>query len=186
MSPENLFLCHAFLTGFYFIFVYDILRVFRRVIPHNRFFLSLEDLGFWIYCATCVFLLMYRESNGTIRWFAVLGAMCGMLLYKKLFSSVFVKYMTFFLKRILKLWIRLLQILLKPAAAVCSAFIRRGRALARKRAVRQLKREQLKGKGQKKALTLHGKILKINLKGSVGHGSSEGQKDGKKTEGRIS
>lgn len=35
---------------------------------------------------------MYYESNGSLRWFAILGAMTGMFFYKKCISSLFVKY----------------------------------------------------------------------------------------------
>lgn len=92
MENENIFLLHALLMGIFITFVYDILRIFRRVIPHKAFFVSLEDLCFWIFCGAEVFLLMHRESNGTLRWFAVLGALAGMLLYKKLIGRFFVKY----------------------------------------------------------------------------------------------
>lgn len=176
MSPENLFLCHAFLAGFYFFFLYDILRVLRRVIPHNGFFLSLEDLCFWLYCAVYVFLLMYRESNGTIRWFAVFGAMCGMLFYKKLFSAVFVKYMTRLLKSILSFVGRGLRFLLKPVYRVACRISRRGRMLVQKRLVRRLKEEQVADPGSKKALTLFTKMLRMNVKGSDVHGSRKKQK----------
>ena len=73
---------HAFLMGVFITFVYDILRIFRRVIPHAGFFVSLEDIVFWIYCGTEVFLLMYHEGDGSLRWFAIVGALAGMLLYK--------------------------------------------------------------------------------------------------------
>ena len=91
MAAENEFMLYALLMGIFITFIYDILRIFRRVIPHNGFFVSLEDLFFWIYCAMEVFLLMYHESNGTLRWFAVLGAVAGMFAYKKLISPFFVK-----------------------------------------------------------------------------------------------
>lgn len=97
MANENTFLLHALLMGIFITFVYDGLRILRRVIPHNSFFVSLEDLGFWIYCGAEVFLLMYHESNGTLRWFAVMGALAGMLFYKKLISPFFVKYVSLLL-----------------------------------------------------------------------------------------
>lgn len=37
---------------------------------------------------------MYHESNGNLRWFAILGAMAGMFFYKKCISSLFVKYVS--------------------------------------------------------------------------------------------
>ena len=82
MAGENEFLLHALLMGIFITFIYDLLRIFRRVIPHNGFFVSMEDLAFWIYCGGEVFLMMYHEGNGSLRWFAVLGALSGMVLQK--------------------------------------------------------------------------------------------------------
>ncbi|MDE6168338.1 MAG: spore cortex biosynthesis protein YabQ, partial [Acetatifactor sp.] len=48
MASENEFLLHALLMGIFITFVYDLLRIFRRVVPHKAFFVSLEDLAFWI------------------------------------------------------------------------------------------------------------------------------------------
>ena len=88
MVDENVFLLHSLLMGIFITFVYDLLRIFRRVAPHGHFLVSLEDLAFWVYCGGEVFLLMYRESNGTLRWFAVLGALAGMFFYKKTVSPL--------------------------------------------------------------------------------------------------
>lgn len=101
MASENEFLLHALLMGIFITFVYDILRILRRVIPHNGLLVSLEDLGFWIYCAEKVFLMMYHESDGNLRWFAVIGALAGMFLYKKLVSPWFVKYVSLGLEKVL-------------------------------------------------------------------------------------
>lgn len=74
---ENVFLLHSFLLGVGITFLYDILRILRRVFAHSTSMVSLEDLAFWIYCAGKVFLLMFHESNGNLRWFAVLGGIGG-------------------------------------------------------------------------------------------------------------
>lgn len=114
MGNENVFLLHALLLGIFITFVYDLLRIFRRVVPHAAFFVSLEDIAFWIYCGAEVFLLMYHESDGSLRWFAVIGAMAGMFLYKKLISGLFVKYVSLALGKILEVLGKMLKILGKP------------------------------------------------------------------------
>ncbi len=114
MASENEFLLHALLMGIFITFIYDILRIFRRVIPHNNFFVSLEDMGFWIYCGAEVFLLMYHESNGSLRWFAILGALTGMFLYKKLLSGLFVKYCSLVLCKIVRYTGKALGWIFKP------------------------------------------------------------------------
>lgn len=117
MENENVFLLYALLMGIFITFVYDILRIFRRVVPHGNLLISLEDIGFWIYCAAKVFMLMYHESNGTLRWFAVLGALVGMLAYKKLVSPFFVKYTSLVLKKLFGILEKFGKFVCKPLSA---------------------------------------------------------------------
>ncbi|MDR0949599.1 MAG: spore cortex biosynthesis protein YabQ [Lachnospiraceae bacterium] len=100
MVDENVFLLHALCLGLVFVFVYDILVILRKVIKHYRFWIAIQDLAFWIFCAVAVFLLMHHESSGTLRWFAILGALVGMILYKKTLSRPFVKYVSMGLMKI--------------------------------------------------------------------------------------
>ncbi len=154
MATENEFLLHALLTGIFITFVYDVIRIFRRVVPHNSFFVSLEDLGFWIYCGGTVFLLMYHESNGELRWFAVFGAVTGMLFYRKLFSPPFVKYVSLILSKILEGLGKILRWLLRPFHLILRKI---GRGIHRfGRRIR---------KAIKIRLTYLLKMLKIGLKG---------------------
>ena len=118
MVDENVFLVHAFFMGIYITFVYDLLRILRRVVPHNHFAVSVEDLGFWVYCAGKVFLLMHHESDGTLRWFAVLGALVGMLLYRKTAGALFVKYMSLILITIRDLLKKICKIFCRPFGVV--------------------------------------------------------------------
>ena len=153
MASEYEFLLHALLMGIFITFVYDLLRIFRRVIPHRAFFVSLEDLAFWIYCGAEVFLLMYHESNGTLRWFAVTGALAGIFSYKKLVSPYFVKYISLALRRVLEGMLRPVRFVGKMTG---SAARRAGRGLgfAAGRIRRRIKLR----------LTNFVKLLKINLK----------------------
>lgn len=111
---ENLFLLYSLGMGVFITFVYDILRIWRRICAHNNFFISLEDIVFWIFCAISVFYLMHTQSNGTLRWFAVLGALTGMLLYKKTVSPFFVKWVSFILKTVLKFLQKILKVIGRP------------------------------------------------------------------------
>ena len=160
MAGENEFLLHALFMGIFITFIYDLLRIFRKVVPHRGFFVSAEDLLFWIYCAEEVFLLMYHESDGTLRWFAVLGALTGMFLYRKLVSPFFVKYVSMALNSMLKLLGRVLRFLSKPLKILCrrtgTAMGRAGRKVGRR--LRQLRRI-LKNK-----LTYFLKKLKMTIK----------------------
>lgn len=98
LSQESVFLLHTFRLGVWSAFLYDVLRVWRRLSPRGIFRVSFEDLVFWGYFGISAFLLMYRENNGSLRWYAVLGVMLGTLAYLKLVSPYFVKYLVRLLK----------------------------------------------------------------------------------------
>lgn len=125
MSTEMVFLSHALWMGVLITFIYDVLVIWRRIVPHKPLWEALEDLGFWVFCAVYVFMWLYRESNGMLRWYAVAGALLGMLCYKKIASDCFVKYMVRILEKVLAcLWKILytvtapVRILRRKAAAV--------------------------------------------------------------------
>jgi spore cortex biosynthesis protein YabQ len=115
MSDENIFLFYAIYMGVYITFIYDIIRVFRRVFAHGEWLVSLEDTGFWIYCAGKVFVVMYRLSDGMLRWFAVLGALAGMCLYKKFISGFFVKYTSMALSAVKRKTQKIIIFIARPA-----------------------------------------------------------------------
>ncbi len=150
MVSENVFLLYALIMGIFITFLYDVLRILRRVIPHSGFFVSLEDLGFWIYCAARVFLLLHRESDGSLRWFAVLGAIFGMYLYKKCVSPYFVKYVSLCLQKVV-------SVLLKPLRYLTGKFRKVGRGVSHKSA----QSIHYIGWRIKKQLTVLRKVLKI-------------------------
>ena len=160
MASENEFLLHALSMGIFITFVYDLLRIFRRVVPHNGFFVSAEDLLFWIYCGEEVFLMMYHESDGTLRWFAVLGALVGMFLYRKLVSPSFVKYSSMTLGWVLGILGKALRILCRPFT-----FLLRKTAHGVKKAGRGTRRLLGRLKRRiKNRLTYFLKMLKMTLK----------------------
>jgi len=109
-----IFLLQAISVGVLIVFAYDGLRILRRVISHKQFVVSLEDFFFWLICAIAVFLWMYRVSNGSLRWFAIAGALLGMGLYKKLLSELIVRYMAKLISFLLHILGKIVGFLLKP------------------------------------------------------------------------
>lgn len=105
------FFLHSFLLGILITFAYDGFLILRRCFRHNIFLISLEDILFWIACALGVFYMLYRENNGILRWFAVLGATLGMWMYKRLVSTYWVNFISAFI-------IKTVHFILKPIAFV--------------------------------------------------------------------
>lgn len=66
---------------------YDIIRIFRFLISHKKFVISIEDFFFWVYATLIIFQLQLEQSNGVLRGFSVLGMLLGMFLYNKLLGE---------------------------------------------------------------------------------------------------
>ena len=91
----------AMALGVAMIFAYDLLRIFRRGVPHGTVWIAVEDMFFWLISAFVLFQLMYEEIDGRIRWFVIMGAFLGMVLYSISFSKLVVRCGTFLLRKIL-------------------------------------------------------------------------------------
>ncbi len=111
---ELTFFAHSVLMGLAITFVYDWIHVLRRLIRHGKVLTSLEDLCFWLACGVAVFYMLYRENDGTLRWFAILGATIGMLFYKLIVRDTFTYIMSTCLHKIMWFLFRVIQIVLKP------------------------------------------------------------------------
>lgn len=111
---EVTFFLHSVIMGIVITFVYDWLLILRRLIKHGIFWISVEDFLFWFACGIGVFYMLYRENNGILRWFAVLGAVIGMTAYKVAVSKRFVHIMSTCIYKILCFLFRVIQIVLKP------------------------------------------------------------------------
>lgn len=111
---ELSFLLHSFLLGIGMIIFYDIFRILRRLIPHKSVFVSIEDMFYWIVCAVLIFLMLYKENDGIIRWFAIAGMTGGMFLYNGTISSYVTNGISWILEKIIKLISRAISLISKP------------------------------------------------------------------------
>lgn len=152
---EVYFLSSSVVMGIFITFIYDFILISRRLVRHNLFFISVEDLFFWAACAIAVFYMLYEENNGILRWFAVFGAAFGMLLYKKIIGMHFVKLASGLIKKEIQILCKILGFILRP---FLWAIRKTGRfcGLAGKRAKKV-------GKYMKNKLTVFMKMLKMSL-----------------------
>ena len=94
---ESNFFLYSVCMGFIISFIYDMIRLVRNLIPHNSFFISIEDILFWIFTSLVQFLLLYKVNNGMIRWYSIAGALLGMMLYIKSVGQYMVSYVSHFI-----------------------------------------------------------------------------------------
>jgi spore cortex biosynthesis protein YabQ len=144
IAVELHFFAFCILWGGLVLLAYDSLRIIRRLIKHGTFFLAVEDLIFWIITGIFIFTMIYRQNNGIIRGFAIMGMSLGMLLYHLLFND-----------HLVNIVVKGIRILLKPFAAVLKVI---------KKAIAAVnKKVQIVVKVLLKQLKLADKSIKMNL-----------------------
>lgn len=129
---EITFFLHSILIGLLITFVYDWILILRKLVKHGIVWVSIEDFLFWFACGIGVFYMLYRENNGVLRWFAVVGAALGMLFYKAVVKNRFVYIMSTCIYKIMWFVFRIIQIMLKPLKCLLFAFSRFVRFLRKK------------------------------------------------------
>ena len=99
---EAVFFGISILVGMGLVLFYDMFRILRRVIKHGTVWIGIEDLSFWILCTVAVFLLLYNENDGMIRFFAFVGILLGMGVYLTVFSRLVLRFFVWLLSIMLK------------------------------------------------------------------------------------
>lgn len=108
----------CFCMGILLMALYDVLRIFRRVVRHNIIAISLEDMIFWIICMASAFELLRVMNHGIFRYSVALMAGAGMFLYHLFLGRYAVPFLAKILnkvKKILKKYILMLTEPLKKA-----------------------------------------------------------------------
>ncbi len=110
ITVELQFFLISILWGGILLLSYDVLRILRRMIPHDGFFIALEDFFFWVFASLFIFAMIYRVNDGVIRGFSALGVVLGGVLYHYSISDFLVRIISVLLHIIIKY----LRILLTP------------------------------------------------------------------------
>lgn len=128
IHQEFLLLLMAMAAGSALVMVYDVLRIFRCMIPHPLAVTALEDVLYWIGCAAAVLILLYQYNNGSVRGFVIGGILLGMIVWNQYVSPLTVGVLGRILHRIYKTVTRpikfFFKVLLKPVRFV-SKYIKR-------------------------------------------------------------
>jgi spore cortex biosynthesis protein YabQ len=101
ISIELKFFLISVLWGCILLLIYDCLRILRRLIKHDSFFIALEDLIFWVAASLYIFAMIYKQNNGIIRGFSVMGMAIGMVLYHYIASDLLVNMITKLLRTLI-------------------------------------------------------------------------------------
>ncbi|MBO5069227.1 MAG: spore cortex biosynthesis protein YabQ [Roseburia sp.] len=114
IGQEAGFLGISIVLGMGLFFLYDILRIFRRIVPHGNVWIGAEDFIYWLICTGAVFVMLYQENDGMVRGFALGGVIFGMLLYFGIFSRFVVRVNVLVLKTVLGVGKKITVFLFRP------------------------------------------------------------------------
>ncbi len=147
---ELQFFLTSILWGSLIVFAYDFLRIIRKLIDHNVFFVSLEDLIFWVFTSVFIFSMLYKENNGIIRGFSIAAMLIGMIGYYYLFSDLFVngvsKLIKFIMGPAIRFFVKVKKRLKKYCNSVKIVLITKIQSLKRLRNQSKSKKKEKKKK----------------------------------------
>lgn len=74
--------------------LFDLVRIFRKLIKHPNFLVQIEDMLYWIVCGFIGFYMLYVCNYADIRPFIFIGILLGAVFYFMTFSVIFMKIAT--------------------------------------------------------------------------------------------
>ena len=122
IGNEAVFFLASVLCGMGLVFVYDLFRIFRRLVPHGNIWIGIEDVCYWLFCTVAVFLLLYQRNDGMMRAFCFIGIALGGASYAFLLSRFVVKICVKILGTVMKFLGKILGVIGKP-------FVKNGRKI---------------------------------------------------------
>ncbi len=103
IHQELVFLLISFALGEGLVMLYDVFRIFRKIVPHGVIWISVEDVLYWIVAALLIFGMIFQENDGLIRGFAIGGILLGMLFFNHFVSPFLIRSISSILKKILEI-----------------------------------------------------------------------------------
>ncbi|MDE6687308.1 MAG: spore cortex biosynthesis protein YabQ [Lachnospiraceae bacterium] len=123
----------CFCMGILLMALYDVLRIFRRVVKHNIIAISLEDIIFWIICMASAFELLRVMNHGIFRYSVALMAGAGMFLYHLLLGRYAVPFFAKIFNKVKKILKKYNSILTEPLKKAIVKVYRRFKKRLRER-----------------------------------------------------
>ncbi|TCK87860.1 spore cortex biosynthesis protein YabQ [Natranaerovirga hydrolytica] len=105
-------------TGIVIGLFYDCIRIFRRIIKHSNFVINIEDMLFWIISSMILFITLFKQNNGIIRGYIIIGVIIGLMTYFSLFSKMLVTYVAKLINFILSILKKIITILFRPFTTI--------------------------------------------------------------------
>ena len=120
-SGDTMFFVAAFVAGAAIAFLYDLIRISRRIVPTGTSAVGIEDILFFTAAAVILFYAAYVKNHGEIRWQGFLGCAVGTSAYWWVLRNRFVNLGTTIIKWLIKSSLWLLKVVGFPVKIVLRA-----------------------------------------------------------------
>lgn len=108
MSTFVYYQLYIFLATFYggvvIGFLYDLYKIYRRILNPSKIVEIIQDLLFWLVITVVAIAVLLYSNDGSLRWYTFLGFIIGALIYNILLSSIVVKIVNKFLMTLKRFW----------------------------------------------------------------------------------
>lgn len=88
ITDPLVFFIQSVFFGMSLFLLYDIVRAARKILPHKRCIILIEDIIFWIFVAIISFYFLCTYNDGELRGFFFMGVIGGMAIYYRRGSKV--------------------------------------------------------------------------------------------------
>ncbi len=88
IEEELIIFLVSVVTGIMLRLIYQSISCFRQLIDHSRLAMGVEDMIFWLGAALYVFVQIYYTSDGSIRWYFILGLVSGAAFCTMIFIKI--------------------------------------------------------------------------------------------------
>lgn len=114
VTVQTLLFLTSIKIGIFMGIVFDLIRIFRKLLKHPNFLVQVEDMLYWVFCGFMGFYMLYICNYAAIRPFVFVGIILGATFYFLAFSSWFMKLATIAIYYIKTLLARLICLVSKP------------------------------------------------------------------------
>ncbi len=99
-------------------FLYDLLRMTRRIVSTSVFGVNLEDICFFLVVGLLLFWTAYDKNGGQLRWQGFLGVILGFGFYRAVLKDRFVRVLVWCYEGLVQVFLWLFRVLLFPVRVV--------------------------------------------------------------------
>lgn len=121
VSGDAVFFLTCIGVGILTAFLYDIIRISRRIVSVNTSVVCGEDILFFAIAAVILFYAAYIKNSGEIRWQGFLGGLLGVGGYAFLIRNRFVNWGTVIVKWLIKTALAFLKAVMLPICIIFRA-----------------------------------------------------------------